>query len=357
MILHIFNPEHDIALAAHRPRFTAPRAGRQLRHDLGFLPTFWAAPDDLILVDDPADATRRLRPWAGMSRGRLVDGRTLASLLREGITPGVAPWGWDVTLRQQLLDYGLAPAALPADGQLELWRQMSHRAWAARHLLPLLREMEGTVGEAAEMRSMDELRAWTSHRGPVVLKAPWSSSGRGLRYLRETDEGNTPLLSEAVAHWTLHIIERQGAVMAEPLYDRMADVGMEFESDGRGGVTYRGLSVFATEHGAYVGNVLDDEAGKEALMARMVAPEMLAEVRQRVAEATAGPIGSCHAGPFGIDMMVVRGEHGPLLHPCVELNLRRTMGHVALALGQRGARGTMRIAYREGNYDLEVEGE
>ncbi|MBR5634825.1 MAG: hypothetical protein IKW78_06600, partial [Prevotella sp.] len=58
-------------------------------------------------------------------------------------------------------------------------------------------------------------------------------------------------------------------------------------------------------------------------------------------------------GPFGIDMMIVRdgsknladdskkiadgsknrGEKSEIaLHPCVELNLRRTMGHVALSI-------------------------
>jgi hypothetical protein len=49
-------------------------------------------------------------------------------------------------------------------------------------------------------------------------------------------------------------------------------------------------------------------------------------------------------GPLGVDMMVVAIDHLPLtidhltnaptsfLHPCVEVNLRRTMGHVALTL-------------------------
>ena len=52
MNLHIFNPEHDIALASNLSNFTAPHAGRQLRHDLGFLPEVWAEEGDCILVDD-----------------------------------------------------------------------------------------------------------------------------------------------------------------------------------------------------------------------------------------------------------------------------------------------------------------
>ena len=52
MTIHIFNPEHDIALASNLSNFTAPHAGRCLRYDMGFLPALWAKEGDVILVDD-----------------------------------------------------------------------------------------------------------------------------------------------------------------------------------------------------------------------------------------------------------------------------------------------------------------
>ena len=52
MILHIFNPEHDMALAANDPFWTAPHAGRQMRADLGWIPALWASDNDLVLVDN-----------------------------------------------------------------------------------------------------------------------------------------------------------------------------------------------------------------------------------------------------------------------------------------------------------------
>ena len=57
MKLHIFNPEHDIALAANLSNFTAPHAGRRLRHDLGYLPAIWAE-EGYVLVEDIDDAQR-----------------------------------------------------------------------------------------------------------------------------------------------------------------------------------------------------------------------------------------------------------------------------------------------------------
>ena len=49
MKLHIFNPDHDLALAANQKIFTAPHAGRLLRGDLSFIPALWADDGDLVL--------------------------------------------------------------------------------------------------------------------------------------------------------------------------------------------------------------------------------------------------------------------------------------------------------------------
>lgn len=45
-----------------------------------------------------------------------------------------------------------------------------------------------------------------------------------------------------------------------------------------------------------------------------------------------------------------------MLHPCVEINLRRTMGHVALALSPTDddVMGVMRIEYTDNNYRLKI---
>jgi hypothetical protein len=56
-----------------------------------------------------------------------------------------------------------------------------------------------------------------------------------------------------------------------------------------------------------------------------------------------------YQGPFGVDMMVVARDdcNGFMLHPCVEINLRRTMGHVALSLSNLvdGLPKVMQIEY------------
>ena len=61
---------------------------------------------------------------------------------------------------------------------------------------------------------------------------------------------------------------------------------------------------------------------------------------------------------FGIDMMVVRRDDGDgfLLHPCVEINLRRTMGHVAISLTEltSGLPKLMKIEYDSNIYKMKI---
>ena len=52
MTLHLFNPEHDIALAAHLAHFTPPHAARQLKADLCWLPALRANAADAVLAEN-----------------------------------------------------------------------------------------------------------------------------------------------------------------------------------------------------------------------------------------------------------------------------------------------------------------
>ena len=65
-------------------------------------------------------------------------------------------------------------------------------------------------------------------------------------------------------------------------------------------------------------------------------------------------LSGCYVGPFGVDMMIVRRQEsgGFLLDPCVEINLRRTMGHVALSLSTvECVQGmVMKVLFGDGKY-------
>ena len=329
MKLHIFNPEHDLALAANLSNFTAPHAGRHLRSDLGFVPAIWAENDDYILVDDVEKAARsygRLRAKVGGSPKQFVDKSQLHSLYINK----VEPWGWDLALRSFLLRSGVD--AVPSEDEIDVIRQLSHRRHAAALLSKL--QMNGVVGVSQEADNISDIQQLLDTYHHVVVKAPWSSSGRGVRFIADS-------IDDYQEHWINNVIKKQGCVMVEPYYNKVKDFGMEFESDGEGKVNYLGLSLFQTRNGAYTGNVLAPEDEKQQMLSRYVSTDLLSAVRDKVCQYTGEILKGKYQGPFGVDMMIVRGEvcgvksderGACVLHPCVEINLRRTMGHVALSI-------------------------
>ena len=336
MKLHFFNPEHDIALATDVKRFTAPSAARQLRHDLGFLPALWADDGDFVLVEDVDEAVRQSKSYGTlMAAVRFVSEDDLRRWVRAEKSPKnleIEPWGWDWGVVETLTKVGLGRFC-PSDEQIQTIRELSSRRWAAEHLLPTLRKkpMFKTVGTSryisreSELPSADEI--------PFVLKSPWSSSGRGIRYAFNATQFARNL------SWARRVVEQQGGVMVEPFYEKIADFAMEFDAKADGSIVYKGLSLFVTNNGAYTGNLIASEREKRKILAEFVPEKVVDELREAIVELLTSALQGRYSGSFGIDMMVVcdgsknRGEKSEIaLHPCVELNLRRTMGHAALSI-------------------------
>ena len=316
--LWLFNPENDLALAAGRAAYTPPAAAVRLRRSGALLPMWLAGADDCVLCDGaPREWMERMRGDFGLE-GRMWDSKL-------PVMP--TPWGWSQYTRGVYERAGVPRDMLPDDGRLEVYRELSHRRTAAelRRLVAAKLDFEIWPG-ASEMLSAAELRDYISRYGEVAVKLPWSSSGRGVSFA----DGSTDLRQAEGA------ISRYGSVLAEPRAERLADLAMLYMA-GESGVEYRGLSVFETDaRGGYQGNAV---AGQETLEARLGALypiERLREVAQAVGDGLAQLLGDRYCGPVGVDMLLARTSCGEtVLHATVEINLRYTMGFVALALAPR----------------------
>ena len=364
MKLHIFNPEHDLALASNLRQFTAPHAGRQLRSDLSFIPALWADEGDLVLVDDIDNARDKVRHLGGdlVDKVEFITKVQLAHFIKTEFLDSVHPWGWDLSLKGELEHIGIPEIALPCDAILNKVRALSSRQWAAEHLQSGVR----FVQSVAEVKSL--VREW----GKAVIKAPWSSSGRGVRFV-SADEFREGCDYPSFERWVGNMIYRQGGVTVEPYYNKVMDFGMEFEMvDGK--VLYRGLSLFDTIKNAYSGNVLCPEDKKVEMMARYVSPERLLQIRQHVIDVMEPALKGIYSGPFGVDMMIyakeqnlpafdgassdVQDDFG--VNECIEVNLRRTMGHVAIDLADYLQKSfselnqLMRVEFDGNRYHLRV---
>lgn len=321
MRLHIFNPEHEMALASDATVLALPHAIQEFKMNLGFLPALWAKDGDFVLVDDVLYALKALdkchRPHAEVLFVTPSD-------LKHLMFSSFEPWGWDRAVRQTLLDSGISADMLPSDEYLSCIRDLADRrntTGALRFVRSGIEDL--TCGESFFRRAFDEIEADLHKYGKIVVKALWSSSGRGVRYV---DSG----YGHSVRGWIVNTIARQGGVMVEPYYKKVKDFALEFYAKN-GKIEYCGLSVFETNKSSYAGNIIAGESEKMSMLGKYISEELVETVRQRLIEYFSAKPFSRYQGPLGVDMMIVVNDKADrfLLHPCVEINVRRTMGHVA----------------------------
>lgn len=362
MTLHIFNPDHDLVLAAGNDHFTPPKAARDLYADLGFLPALWAKTGDLVLAADAEVAYERLRHIKGRTKGvQLVNRNTLQRALASGtITSNqldIAPWGWDKNVKELLAGIGVSEDVLPSDRWLEDVRTISSRQWMSQNILPeLVSRLNNLypskfIGTSFVVQTMAQLHTLLQENALVVVKAPWSSSGRGIRYIEDKPDPSTE-------GWCANTIEKQGCITFEPYYNKIRDFGMEFNANADGSIDYLGLSIFKTSKRTYTGSLLATEGTKLEYLSQYIDISMLKAVAETITTMLSALLLNKYVGPLGIDMMLVKqeGTNNLAIHPCVEINLRRTMGHVALALSPSPLepQRLMSIDHSRGAYHLRL---
>ena len=323
MILHIFNPEHDLVLASGCKGYTPSANIRAMRSRLSYLPVYWADDHDVILTDDIETATneRNINAPGLKESVRFVSAEDLSQY---DIT-GINPWGWDMAVKQMLIRHGIDKKLLPDDETLDTIRMMSHR----RNTVPLMNDIRNeledkTCGNPVECSSLEEIKEVTDRWDKVVVKAPWSSSGINIIF---TQKDKFDSLKSRYAN----LISKQGSVMVEPLYNKVKDFAMEFYSHGDGNIDYLGLSVFENYGSAYARNIIASEEEKLAAVSKYIDSALLKKICSRIRVSLGRKYTGSYRGPFGVDMMIVEQNDNLLVDPCVEINLRRTMGHVAIA--------------------------
>ena len=326
--LYLFNPAHDLALANGDPNFNPPLSAHKLEADLSCLPV-WFSPNGSQVWSRPENI-----PWLDNWK------RLLPDLSSTEITPvpdfrnisAVHPWGWDKSIAKHLLvstdtdsdQRNALTLLLPSENQLAEIKRLSHRRIAIEAMPQIL--SKACYGEmlprpATEIPDMAAVEHFSKTHAGVVFKAPWSGSGKGLCWVRES-------LSESHRGWCRNVLEKQGSLIAEQIYDVTQNFAMLFRCEN-GKTSFAGYSLFETEKGIYRYNLLLSDNAIEEQLAKAVEIELLLSVRELLSQFVEREIAPFYSGTLGIDMFIYRTNGALQLHPCVEINLRMTMGAVA----------------------------
>ena len=320
--VYLFNPEHDLALAHGAHNYTAPPFARQFRHDLRLLPAWVAPAGSLIAVPDDAPLEEDRR-W--LHDHNLDITPVSISKIAELGPCRIHPWGWDATLRHQLLQTGVSSDYLPTDEQLDWIRRLSHR----RTTIAVHQALGDSFSPCpVELSTQEEVVAFMRQHHGCYLKMPWSGSGKGIyRVIDPTGDNHVP-------RWIEGALKRQGSLLCEVGLDRVQDFAIECKCrDGH--TMLMGYSVFDSDfHSQFgTGRVAPMEELHELLLGMY--PDLDPVIGQLLL-AIDELIAPYYDGPLGVDMMLYYDAKGHIaLNPCVEINLRMTMGMVTAAMGSR----------------------
>lgn len=304
--LYLFNPENDMALASGSFYYMPPASAKKMAADLSTLPVWYAERESAVLLADSRQVEWLRKTVCFPLK---VDG--VLEIPAE--TFEIMPWGWSSALLHRLGKDGMRD-------DVEVIRKLSSRKMAV-DLLPELR-LENTVGESFWFTTLEGVSMFALKHGKVLLKAPWSGSGKGIQPLCGQPDDN-------LKGWIKRVIASQGGVVGEPFYHKVKDFAMEF-SVSSGKAVFVGYSLFeADARGIYKENLLASDEAIEGILGNYISRVLLKDIRARLLDKLSLRYGTDYHGYLGVDMMVVQTEGGYVLHPCVEINVRMNMGVVA----------------------------
>ncbi len=335
--LFIFNPTCEMAVANGQISYMPPEHLRKFENDLATLPRFFTDKGDSVI-------TKNHTPESFINQ-QIELGFKLPSFIKSHdefknktlpITE-LRPWGWSPAVHRIFKPY------LPFCDKL--WENHPMHRWQSNHKQLLSREtgvkllseivdngydefdLIEILIKPVRVSSLGDLKNITNIISPpTLLKLPWSASGRGLFKIRDKEE------HPENNQWVKSKLKQQGFFYAEPFLNKIQDVSFHFWI-GHDKVNYLGFNFFDTDssgqftgcHTHYPDNAELKTINLDAYLEQ--GSRLLTKSIKKL------QIGQHYQGPLGVDAMLFYNNTGKIkLHPCIEVNLRHSMGLVNIKL-------------------------
>ncbi len=329
-------------MANGRPSWQPNKRLRQMEKDLELLLIFLMQPEDILLVRElPPDDYLQMLPAIGKTPPQFFPIQSVTTDINFQLLPKdrLRPWGWSPASHRLLEPLKKSCSSEFQNSPVFNWKPEHKEISSRKFALEILKKIPVEISLPPELlpkicKTRKDIEDCIARWGKVMIKAPWSSSGRGLQRITKF-----PVI-EKVWEKLLGIINEQGYAIAEPLLDKVLDMAFQFRAV-QGKIEYLGISRFFTDgKGQYQGNFLN---GWHNAAESSFFPRIESEVAQ-YAETLSGTLPfqliralgnseftRLYEGNFGVDILIFRDENGKLqVNPCLEINVRQNMGLLSL---------------------------
>lgn len=340
--IYLFNPDNDLALAHGGGHYIAPPFAQKMQSDLCTLPMWYAMAGSMVLAEN-----RRMCEWIDSTSARWglsIKGITHDQLAN--IDASIHPWGWSGTIKKRLVKAGVKAHLLPSDSALAHVRNLAHRTNSiAMHKFIQDHTTLPLSPSPIECRSFEEVSAFAITHPGCYIKMPWSGSGQGVYHAIEPE-------TIEFERWCKGALKRQGSLLCEVGLNRILDFALEFNCSN-GNAEFVGYSVFESDfHSQYNAGIVGSKQNLLSIIENKF--PSISEIISVVSQAINSIYASQYEGYLGVDMLLYDDGGEIKLDPCVEVNLRATMGLVTCMVGEHilpeGTTGKFKIEYSKSGF-------
>jgi hypothetical protein len=351
--LFYFNPTVEMAVANGSPSYQPPLILQTFEREIAPIMQFMATADDIIVYEN---SHRMISPDFTSLLGQTPRFMTFAELCNNtDALNQLAPWGWSPAVYHRFKPIW---QRFSSDFQLSKngsWNPfhatLLNRNTSANILQDILNnaEISGLIHNDSTpvyCTTLEQIEKIFKMRGQIVLKAPLSSSGRGLQVLRKN------MLNNSNRAWISSVLHHQGGIMVEPLFDKVVDVSFHFHIQ-QSVAEYLGSVYFKTNsNGGFQGCYLNVPAEHNASVQTMM--QTISNTISHLSNSIEKTFGTHYNGFIGVDAMLIMHNNTLLLHPCLEINMRTTMGLITLKMREKmfGVNGFWEIVHAPSGIDL-----
>lgn len=330
-MIHYFNPGNETAILNASKYYHPPVNQIKMQKELAFLPAWYAQPNDFVLINQklPSEFIRKTEDLNMVDRSITVSDfiDRKETLNREKICLwGPAPnsihlfekikseYNLDIDIPKWKTEYALLSSRHTAFSVLK--KLMSRISSVEKDILPSF------------FSEVTDIEQYVSDKNTkLVLKSPYSSSGRGIVWLPPGQ------LNRSERQIIGGMLKKQRSASVEKKLDKLLDFSAHFEITPDKAIRFAGYSLFETgTKGNYEKSILLPQNEIEKTLFQYIGKGLLSEVTEQLKINLSEEYAPYYEGNLGVDMMIYLSGNRFHLHPCVEINMRKSMGYLSLQL-------------------------
>jgi len=334
----LYNPTCEYAVANGNGTWHPNKILQKMEVDMATLPLFFAQSTDKVIVSEiPSITFLEDLKKIGIELPEFILKKTIQSGNLNSPINQLKPWGWSPAAHKLLSPFKANCSEEFKKSPVFNWKPEYKNYYSKKFALGILKQFtcrfpsdyfidQNQLTEVCTTKT--EFEALLKKWGKLMVKAPWSSSGRGLQPITKTP------VHPKVWDKILGIVKEQGYAIVEPYLNKVIDLAFQFHLK-KGKVVFLGISNFSTDYkGQYNGNSLNGlpaTLNPEVVKFVESIPSLVLKPLTQMLEES--DLAKNYEGYFGVDMLIFKDDTQQLkVNPCLEINVRYNMGLLSLQL-------------------------